>query len=74
MKISGEALSNTLVIISGLCTRWPVGWPDCGSRRMITWWLNACTRIWSSWPSWKMLPTESSVKVPAVIEPCLVPS
>ncbi|MOA44910.1 hypothetical protein D3C78_1672520 [compost metagenome] len=45
---SGEALSKTLVIFTGLCTRWPVGWPDCGSRGMITWWLKACTSTWSS--------------------------
>ncbi|KQC57585.1 hypothetical protein APG03_10990 [Pseudomonas aeruginosa] len=39
----GEALSKTLVMTTGLCTRWPVGWPDCGSRGMITSWLKPWT-------------------------------
>ncbi|MCY1462555.1 hypothetical protein D9M71_803420 [compost metagenome] len=46
--ISGVALFSALVKTNGLCTRWPDGWPLCGSvgvamRCLISW-----TRISSS--------------------------
>ncbi|MNV74550.1 hypothetical protein D3C71_1677760 [compost metagenome] len=49
--IKGVALLSALVKVKGLCTRWPEGWPLCGSVGVLTRCSISWTRIWSSWPS-----------------------